>query len=157
MTSSIWFQQNSKAKFLSVCLTILILLSYVFGVLISQPESSFSMGGMLTKLSGESAYALMSLLGASIMPHNFYLHSSIVQVFSLSLYTCACALFCSCILACNLFFGLMFAALGSTCMLWQCFQLQGSLENYSATMLVHLHNYFFNMGYGSRNMIIVNH
>ncbi|XP_022841761.1 ethylene-insensitive protein 2-like isoform X2 [Olea europaea var. sylvestris] len=70
---------NSKAKFLSVCLTILILLSYVFGVLISQPESSFSMGGMLTKLSGESAYALMSLLGASIMPHNFYLHSSIVQ------------------------------------------------------------------------------
>ncbi|KAL2554439.1 Ethylene-insensitive protein 2 [Forsythia ovata] len=71
--------ENRKAKFLSICLTSLVLLSYVFGVLISQPESSFSMGGMLTKLSGESAYALMSLLGASIVPHNFYLHSSIVQ------------------------------------------------------------------------------
>ncbi|CAA2958590.1 ethylene-insensitive 2 [Olea europaea subsp. europaea] len=71
--------ENRKAKFLSICLTSLILLSYVFGALISQPESSFSMGGMLTKLSGESAYALMSLIGASITPHNFYLHSSIVQ------------------------------------------------------------------------------
>ncbi|CAL5350970.1 unnamed protein product [Camellia sinensis] len=44
-----------------------------------QPEISISMGGMLTKLSGESAFALMSLLGANVMPHNFYLHSSIVQ------------------------------------------------------------------------------
>lgn len=42
-----------------------------------------SMTGMLTKLSGESAFSLMSLLGASIMPHSFYLHSSIVQVFVL--------------------------------------------------------------------------
>uniref|UniRef100_A0A6N2MA66 Uncharacterized protein n=2 Tax=Salix viminalis TaxID=40686 RepID=A0A6N2MA66_SALVM len=33
---------------------------------------------MQTKLSEESVFALMSLLGASIMPHNFFLHSSIV-------------------------------------------------------------------------------
>lgn len=58
-----------------------ILLSYLFGVLISQPEIQLSMGGgMLTKFSGESVFALMSLLGANVMPHNFYLHSSIVQV-----------------------------------------------------------------------------
>ncbi|PPD69835.1 hypothetical protein GOBAR_DD33296 [Gossypium barbadense] len=61
----------------------LLLVSYCFhyvsGVLIGQPEISLTMAGMLTKLSGESAFALMSLLGASIMPHNFYLHSSIVQ------------------------------------------------------------------------------
>lgn len=37
------------------------------------------MDGMLDKLSGDNAYALMGLLGANIMPHNFYLHSSIVQ------------------------------------------------------------------------------
>lgn len=42
------------------------------------------MNGMLTKLSGETAFALMSLLGANIMPHNFYLHSSIVLVFLFS-------------------------------------------------------------------------
>lgn len=49
-------------------------------MLFSQPEISISASGTLVKLSGESAFALMSLLGANIMPHNFYLHSSIVQV-----------------------------------------------------------------------------
>ncbi|XVF07894.1 hypothetical protein REPUB_Repub06bG0178500 [Reevesia pubescens] len=70
---------HCRGSFLCIYAAGFILLSYVFGVLISQPEISFSMTGMLTKLSGESAFALMSLLGASIMPHNFYLHSSIVQ------------------------------------------------------------------------------
>ncbi|KAI3473267.1 hypothetical protein Pfo_030559 [Paulownia fortunei] len=70
---------NPKAKILSICLTCFILASYVSGVLTSQPEISLSVGGMLNKLTGENAYALMSVLGANIMPHNFYLHSYIVQ------------------------------------------------------------------------------
>ncbi|CAN4121533.1 unnamed protein product [Withania somnifera] len=70
---------NSSAKFLCVGWASSVLLSCVFGVVVSQPETPFSIGGMLNKFSGESAFALMSLLGASIMPHNFYLHSSIVQ------------------------------------------------------------------------------
>ncbi|XP_022747582.1 ethylene-insensitive protein 2-like isoform X2 [Durio zibethinus] len=70
---------HCRASFLCIYAAGFILLSYVFGVLISQPEISLPMTGMLTKLSTESAFALMSLLGASIMPHNFYLHSSIVQ------------------------------------------------------------------------------
>ncbi|XP_050381263.1 ethylene-insensitive protein 2 isoform X2 [Argentina anserina] len=73
--------ENCKAKFLSLCIYIVgfILLSFVLGVFISQPQMPLSMTGLLTKLSGESAFSLMSLLGASIMPHSFYLHSSIVQ------------------------------------------------------------------------------
>ncbi|XP_015899779.3 ethylene-insensitive protein 2.1 isoform X1 [Ziziphus jujuba] len=70
---------NCKEKFLCICIAGFILLSFVLGVIISQPEVPLSVNGMLTKLSGESAFALMSILGASIMPHNFYLHSSIVQ------------------------------------------------------------------------------
>lgn len=73
-------QEERKAKFLCICTGSFILISYFFGVLSSQSGIPFSMGGMLTKLSGESAAALMSLLGASIMPHNFYLHSSIIKV-----------------------------------------------------------------------------
>lgn len=61
-----------------------ILLSLVLGVLISQPEIPLSMNLMLTRLNGESAFTLMSLLGASVMPHNFYVHSSIVQVLLVS-------------------------------------------------------------------------
>lgn len=71
--------RKNKAKFLCLCMVGLILLCYVLGVLISQPEIPLSMNGMLIKFSGESAFALMSLLGASVVPHNFYLHSSIVQ------------------------------------------------------------------------------
>lgn len=85
------FQENGKGKLLCIYLTSFILLGYGFGVLISQPEIPLSTGGMLSKLSGESALALMSLLGASIMPHNFYLHSSIVQVsLSLSVHVYVC-------------------------------------------------------------------
>ncbi|KAI7751597.1 hypothetical protein M8C21_019144 [Ambrosia artemisiifolia] len=72
--------ETGKAKFMCVCLASFALLSYLFGVLVSQPDTSLSVGGgMLITLSGESVFALISLLGASIMPHNFYLHSSFVQ------------------------------------------------------------------------------
>ncbi|KAH6835960.1 hypothetical protein C2S53_002335 [Perilla frutescens var. hirtella] len=70
---------NPRAKILSICLACFILVSYGSGVLVSQPESSLSMGGILNKLTGENAFTFMSILGANIMPHNLYLHSSIVQ------------------------------------------------------------------------------
>ncbi|XP_004306246.1 PREDICTED: ethylene-insensitive protein 2 [Fragaria vesca subsp. vesca] len=50
-----------KAKFLCVCIYVagFILLSFVLGVFISQPQMPLSMTGMLTKLSGESAFSLI--------------------------------------------------------------------------------------------------
>lgn len=73
------YLENGKAKFICMWLAAVALFSYFFGVLTSQRDTSLSVGVSITNLSGESAFALMSLLGASIMPHNFYLHSSIVQ------------------------------------------------------------------------------
>ncbi|GMH09808.1 hypothetical protein Nepgr_011649 [Nepenthes gracilis] len=70
---------NSTVKFLVICTAGLIFLWYVLGMLIIHPEFSVPPNSLLLKFSGERAFALMSLLGASIMPHNFYLHSSIVQ------------------------------------------------------------------------------
>ncbi|XP_031265491.1 ethylene-insensitive protein 2 isoform X2 [Pistacia vera] len=70
---------ENKANFLCISMAGVLLLSYVLGVLISQPETPLSVNWMLTKLSGDSVFTLMSLLGASIMPHNFYLHSSIIR------------------------------------------------------------------------------
>nr|A0A2K2A1B1.1 RecName: Full=Ethylene-insensitive protein 2.2; Short=PotriEIN2.2; Contains: RecName: Full=EIN2.2-CEND [Populus trichocarpa] len=70
--------ERCKASFLSTCIAGFLLLLYFFGVLISQPEIPLPMNGMPIKLSEDSAFALMSLLGASIMPHNFFLHSSMV-------------------------------------------------------------------------------
>lgn len=104
------FQENHKANFLWICMAGIILLSYALGVLISQPEIPLSMNGVLTKLSGDSAFTLMSLLGASMMPHNFYLHSSIVRVFlspfsklpSHAVYLRACLCFCLTVHYCHL-------------------------------------------------------
>ena len=79
------FQENCRVKLLSIYLAGFVLASSLLGVLINHPEMTLSVNGMLTKLNGESVFALMSLLGATIMPHNFYLHSSIVQV-SVSFY-----------------------------------------------------------------------
>lgn len=67
-------------KILGLFVAGFVLLSFILGILINQPEIPLPMNGIKTKLSGESAFVLMSLLGATLVPHNFYLHSSIVQV-----------------------------------------------------------------------------
>lgn len=56
------------------------LVFYVSGVLFSQPELPLAVDSVFPRLNGESAYSLMALLGANIMAHNFYIHSSVVQV-----------------------------------------------------------------------------
>lgn len=68
-----------KAKILGLFVSGSVILLFVLGILINQPEIPLSVNGILTKLSGESAFVLMGLLGATLVPHNFYLHSSIVQ------------------------------------------------------------------------------
>ncbi|KAK7245123.1 hypothetical protein RIF29_39957 [Crotalaria pallida] len=68
-----------KAKILGLFVTGFVLFSFVLGVLFNQPGIPLSMNGVLTNLSGESAFVLMSLLGSTLVPHNLYLHSSIVQ------------------------------------------------------------------------------
>ncbi|XP_020274721.1 protein ETHYLENE-INSENSITIVE 2 isoform X2 [Asparagus officinalis] len=70
---------NFKAEALYIGIAAFALLFYVLGVLISQPEVPLMTSGIFPKLSGESAYSLMALLGANIMVHNFYIHSSIVK------------------------------------------------------------------------------
>ncbi|URE16190.1 ethylene-insensitive protein 2 [Musa troglodytarum] len=62
-----------------ICIAGFSLLFYVLGVLISQPEIPLVMDVIFPKLSGENSYLLMALLGSSIMAHNFYIQSSIVQ------------------------------------------------------------------------------
>ncbi|CAD5167243.1 unnamed protein product [Musa acuminata subsp. malaccensis] len=72
-------QNDRKAEALYESLAGFALLLYVLGVLISQPEIPLPTNVTFPKLSGENAYSLMALLGANIMAHNFYIHSSIVQ------------------------------------------------------------------------------
>jgi ethylene-insensitive protein 2 len=64
----------------NACIAGFALLCYVLGLLVSQQQISLMMNVIFPKLSGESAYSLMTLLGKNIMAHNFYIHSLVVQV-----------------------------------------------------------------------------
>ncbi|XP_037428900.1 protein ETHYLENE-INSENSITIVE 2-like isoform X1 [Triticum dicoccoides] len=65
---------------LNACIAGFTILCFVLGLLISQPEIPLHVNVMFPKLSGESAYSLMALMGANVISHNFYVHSSVVQV-----------------------------------------------------------------------------
>jgi ethylene-insensitive protein 2 len=64
----------------NACIAGFALLCYVLGLLVSQQQIPLMMNVIFPKLSGESAYSLMTLLGKNIMAHNFYIHSLVVQV-----------------------------------------------------------------------------
>ncbi|WVZ61924.1 hypothetical protein U9M48_011731 [Paspalum notatum var. saurae] len=70
---------KKMAGTVNACIAGFALLCYVLGLLFSQPQIPLTMNVIFPKLSGESAYSLMALLGANIMAHNFYIHSSVVQ------------------------------------------------------------------------------
>ncbi|KAL6647842.1 hypothetical protein ACP70R_015279 [Stipagrostis hirtigluma subsp. patula] len=70
---------KKMAGTVNACIAGFALLCYVLGLLVSQPQIPLTTNVIFPKLSGESAYSLMALLGANIMAHNFYIHSSVVQ------------------------------------------------------------------------------
>ncbi|KAM3294675.1 hypothetical protein ACQJBY_037514 [Aegilops geniculata] len=73
-------RDKRMAGTLNACIAGFTILCFVLGLLISQPEIPLHVNVMFPKLSGESAYSLMALMGANIISHNFYVHSSVVQV-----------------------------------------------------------------------------
>jgi manganese transport protein len=46
---------------------------------LARPDVAAIAGGLMPKLSGESLYVAIAMLGATVMPHNLYLHSALVQ------------------------------------------------------------------------------
>ncbi|XP_078428816.1 NRAMP metal ion transporter family protein [Wolffia australiana] len=70
---------DMKAEVLCLAVSGFALLFYVLGVLICQPEVPLAFNGIFPKLTGETAYSVMALLGSNIMVHHFYAHSSAVQ------------------------------------------------------------------------------
>lgn len=52
-----------------------------FGIelLLSKPEVSQILPGLLPRLNSESLYVAIGILGATVMPHNLYMHSALVQ------------------------------------------------------------------------------
>jgi manganese transport protein len=52
---------------------------FVVELVLAKPDFTAVARGLIPKLTGESLYVAIGILGATVMPHNLYLHSSLVQ------------------------------------------------------------------------------
>jgi manganese transport protein len=51
---------------------------------LARPDLTQVASGLVPRLSGESLYIAIAMLGATVMPHNLYLHSALVQTRAIS-------------------------------------------------------------------------
>lgn len=65
-------------SFIMLLITI-IGLCFIFEVFHSSPEWGQVAGGLIPSLPEGSLYVAMGIIGATVMPHNLYLHSALVQ------------------------------------------------------------------------------
>ncbi|GAB2780991.1 Nramp family divalent metal transporter [Rhabdobacter roseus] len=64
-------------------LMVIILMSFLYEIVVSQPSLAGILGGLVPQAQivtdSSALYLAIGILGATVMPHNLYLHSSIVQ------------------------------------------------------------------------------
>ena len=81
----LYFQQKGFRIIESIVAGLMgiILLSFIYEMVVSQPSMAGIMDGLIpkTQIVTDSGmlYIAIGILGATVMPHNLYLHSSIVQ------------------------------------------------------------------------------
>lgn len=82
----VMYLANKGFRYLEILVISLILViggCFLFEILASKPELSAVLGGFLPKAeiiqNPAMLYVAIGILGATVMPHNLYLHSSIVQ------------------------------------------------------------------------------
>jgi manganese transport protein len=69
-----------KLEAFIICLVLLIGVSFFIQLLIAKPEVSEIAGGLFPFIQNDEAlYIAIGIIGATVMPHNLYLHSSLVQ------------------------------------------------------------------------------
>ncbi|WP_409012508.1 Nramp family divalent metal transporter [Dyadobacter sp. Leaf189] len=81
----LYFQQKGFRIIESIVAGLMgiILLSFMYEMFVSQPSVAGMLGGLIPKTeivtNPGMLYIAIGILGATVMPHNLYLHSSIVQ------------------------------------------------------------------------------
>jgi manganese transport protein len=81
----LYFQQKGFRYIESIVVSLIVIILFCFGfeIFLSQPDISKIMYGFIPSgqiiTNPEMLYIAIGILGATVMPHNLYLHSSIVQ------------------------------------------------------------------------------
>jgi manganese transport protein len=83
---AVLYLQNKGFRYIEALVISLILLiggCFLLEIIFSQPSVTAILGGFVPKFeiikNNEMLYIAIGILGATVMPHNLYLHSSIVQ------------------------------------------------------------------------------
>ncbi len=69
-----------KMEAFIIALVAIIGFSFIFEMVFAQPEMGSVLKGLIPSMPSEEAlYIAIGIIGATVMPHNLYLHSSLVQ------------------------------------------------------------------------------
>jgi manganese transport protein len=68
-----------KVEAFVLALITIVGISFMMEVLLAKPDWGGVLGGFVPQMSRESLYVAIGILGATVMPHNLYLHSALVQ------------------------------------------------------------------------------
>jgi manganese transport protein len=78
-------QQYNIRKIEAFILFFVAVIGICFGIelFLAKPDWAGVAGGFIPRLNAESLYVAVGILGATVMPHNLYLHSALVQTRSI--------------------------------------------------------------------------
>jgi manganese transport protein len=68
-----------KLEAFILSLIALIGVCFLIEILLAKPSASEMITGLIPRLNHDSLYVAIAILGATVMPHNLYLHSALVQ------------------------------------------------------------------------------
>jgi manganese transport protein len=77
----LWFQSFGIRTIEAFILSLICVIAVCFGfeILLAKPAVSEIVKGLAPRLNRDSLYIAIGILGATVMPHNLYLHSALVQ------------------------------------------------------------------------------
>lgn len=77
----LWFTRFGIRTIEAFVLALVTIIAVCFGIEIALAKPNFAeiATGLVPRLSDESLYVAIGILGATVMPHNLYLHSALVQ------------------------------------------------------------------------------
>jgi len=77
----LWFQSYGIRTIEAFVLALITIMAICFGIEIfwARPAVSEMLPGLLPVVNRDSLYVAIGILGATVMPHNLYLHSALVQ------------------------------------------------------------------------------
>ncbi len=77
----LWLSRFGIRTVEAVVLSLITIMGGCFAVeiFLARPEVGALVAGLIPRLSDQSLYVAIGMLGATVMPHNLYLHSALVQ------------------------------------------------------------------------------